>query len=293
MSVTGATDLGRAYGVAAQERAKVLLGARRVYGYMLLRYKRTWRGTLTSSFLYPVLYLLSMGLGLGHLVDQHLTSGTAAAAGQAASGLARLGGVSYVQFIAPGLLVATSMQMGTNEATYPVMRGVKWDRTYFAMISAPIPIREIQYGHLAWIATRLAAGACVFLCVIAAFGDVESPLAILAVPTAVLTGLAFAAPMMAFAAAQENDNSFTLTYRMAIMPMFLFSGTFFPLSQLPQWLQVVAVLTPLYHGVQLSRGLVLGNIGWASAAAHVAYLLALVVIGILAGRRSFRLRLWQ
>jgi lipooligosaccharide transport system permease protein len=276
-----------------------LLGARRVYGYMLLRYKRTWRGTLTSSFLYPLLYLLAMGIGLGHLVDQHLTSGAAGAAGaapaaaKAVSGLARLGGVSYVQFIAPGLLVSTSMQMGTNEATYPVMRGVKWDRTYFAMISAPIPVRDVQYGHLAWIATRLAAAAAVFLCVISAFGDVRSPLAVLAIPTAVLTGLAFAAPMMAFAAAQENDNSFTLVYRMVVMPMFLFSGTFFPLSQLPHWLRIVAMVTPLYHGVQLSRGLVLGQISWLPALGHVAYLLALVVIGVLAGRRTFRRRLWQ
>ncbi|HEV8063829.1 MAG TPA: ABC transporter permease [Acidimicrobiales bacterium] len=283
-------------GSARADQGGPLLGARRVYGYMLLRYKRTWRGTLTSSFLYPLLYLLAMGIGLGHLVDQHLTAGAAHgahAAGKALAGLGRLGGVPYAQFIAPGLLVSTAMQMGTNEATYPVMRGVKWDRTYFAMISAPIPVRDVQYGHLAWIATRLAGAAAVFLGVIAAFGDVASPLAVVAIPVAVLTGLAFAAPMMAFAAAQDNDNSFTLIYRMVVMPMFLFSGTFFPLSQLPHWLQVVAVLTPLYHGVELSRGLVLGRVDWLAAAGHVAYLLALVIVGVLAGRRTFRRRLWQ
>ena len=95
-------------------------GAWRVYGYMLLRYRRTWRGALTTSFLYPLLYLVAMGVGLGHLVDQHLAGGS--------SGLARLGGQTYVEFIAPGLLAATAMQMGYNEATYPVMHGVKWDR---------------------------------------------------------------------------------------------------------------------------------------------------------------------
>jgi lipooligosaccharide transport system permease protein len=256
-----------------------------VYGYMLLRYKRTWRGTLTTSFLYPVLYLLAMGLGLGHLVDQHLASGS--------GGLARLGGVTYVQFIAPSLLAATAMQMGFNEATYPVMHGMKWDRVYFAMISAPIPVRHIHLGHLAWIATRLATAAAIFLAIIAAFGDVRSPLAVLALPCAVLTGLAFASPMMAFSARQENDNAFSLVYRMAVIPLFLFSGTFFPLSQLPAWLQVVARVTPLYHGVALCRGLVDGNLGLAAGLVHAGYLVAMVVIGIAWARKTYPARLFQ
>ncbi|MGD0081949.1 MAG: ABC transporter permease [Acidimicrobiales bacterium] len=261
-----------------------VFGARRVYGYMLLRYKRTWRGTLTTSFLYPLLYLVAMGVGLGHLVDRHLTGG---------AGLSRLGGFTYVQFIAPGLLAATAMQMGESESTYPVMSGVKWDRTYFAMVSSPIRVRDIQVGHLAWIATRLTVAATVFLAIIAAFGDVHSWWAILAMPCAVLTGLAFAAPMTAFSASQENDHAFAIIYRMAIIPLFLFSGTFFPLSQLPGWLQVIASLTPLYHGVTLCRGLVLGRLGLAEGLVHVAYLGALVVIGLAWGRRTYTRRLWQ
>jgi lipooligosaccharide transport system permease protein len=254
----------------------------RVYGYMLLRYKRTWRGTLTTSFLYPVLYLLAMGVGLGHLVDAHLAlSGS----------LSRLGGVSYVQFIAPGLLAATSMQMAANEAMYPVMHGLKWVRSYHAMIAAPIPVRSVQLGHLAWIATRLITSATIFLCVLAVFGDIKSPLAVLALPCAVLTGLAFAAPIMAFTATQENDNAFSLLYRMGIIPLFLFSGTFFPLSQLPGFLQVIARATPLYHGVALCRGLVLGDLGAGAATAHVAYLIALLLIGVAAGGVTFQRRL--
>jgi len=254
----------------------------RVYGYMLLRYKRTWRGTLTTSFLYPVLYLLAMGVGLGHLVDAHL----------AASGSrGRLGGATYVEFIAPGLLAATSMQLASNEAMYPVMHGLKWVRSYHAMIAAPITVRHVQLGHLAWIATRLASSAAIFLCILAAFGDVGSPLAVLALPCAVLTGLAFAAPIMAFTATQENDNAFSLLYRMGIVPLFLFSGTFFPLSQLPGFLQIIARATPLYHGVALCRGLVLGRLSLASAVAHVGYLIALVTIGLIAGGITFRRRL--
>ncbi|MGO8874737.1 MAG: ABC transporter permease [Acidimicrobiales bacterium] len=261
-------------------------GAWRVYGYMLLRYKRTWRGTLTTSFLYPLLYLLAMGLGLGHLVDQHLAS-------TGSSGLARLGGETYAQFIAPGVLAATAMQMGYNESTYPVMHGIKWDRVYFAMIATPIAVRSVQLGHLGWIATRLATAAAIFLGVIAVFGDVRSLWAILALPATVVTGLAFAAPMTAFSAKQENDNAFSLVYRMAVIPLFLFSGTFFPLSQLPAWLQVLARLTPLYHGVALCRGLVLGNLGLADGLAHAGYLLALVVAGVAWGRRTYLRRLFQ
>ncbi len=261
-------------------------GAWRVYGYMLLRYKRTWRGTLTTSFLYPVLYLLAMGVGLGHLVDQHL-------AGGGSSGLSRLGGQTYVEFIAPGLLAATAMQMGYNEATYPVMHGVKWDRVFFAMIATPIPVRSIQLGHLGFIATRLAAAAGIFLAIIAVFGDVRSLWAILALPAAVLTGLAFSAPMSAFSAKQENDNAFSLVYRMGVIPLFLFSGTFFPLSELPTWLQDVARATPLYHGVALCRGLVLGNLGLANGLAHAGYLLAMIAAGVLWARRTYPARMFQ
>ena len=137
----------------------------------------------------------------------------------------------------------------------------------------------------------MATSAAIFLAVLAAFGDVESPLAILALPCAVLTGLAFAAPIMAFTATQENDNSFSLLYRMVIVPLFLFSGTFFPIAQLPGFLQVIARLTPLYHGVALCRGLVLGHITIGEALVHVAYLAALLTAGLIAGDVTFRRRL--
>jgi lipooligosaccharide transport system permease protein len=106
----------------------------------------------------------------------------------------------------------------------------------------------------------------------------------------VLTGIAFAAPVSAFAATQDKDSSFSTLYRFAIIPMFLFSGTFFPISQLPAWLQLVAYVTPLYHGVALCRDLTLGQVGWADLG-HVAYLCALVAIGYAAGRRTFARRL--
>jgi lipooligosaccharide transport system permease protein len=114
---------------------------------------------------------------------------------------------------------------------------------------------------------------------------------VLAVPAAMLTGLSFSAPIAAFAATQDGDIAFSTISRFALIPLFLFSGTFFPVSQLPGWLQPVAYATPLYHGVELCRGLVLGSLGLRSALGDVAYLAGLVLLGFLAGRRTFARRL--
>ncbi len=254
----------------------------RPYRYYLLRYSRTWRGTLTSSFLYPVLYLLAMGVGLGHLVDTHL-----AAHGETA----RLGGVGYVEFIAPGLLVATAMQWGTNESMYPVMGGLKWLKTYHALLATPVEVKDIVTAHMAWVATRVALSSAVFLLVIACFGDIVSPFAVLCLPVAVLTGLAFAAPVAAFTATQDSDSGLALMYRLGIVPLFLFSGTFFPISQLPGWVQAIARLTPLYHAVTLSRALMLGEVSGIDDLGHVFYLVVMAAIGAVLARKAFTRRL--
>src|SRR5580658_3481925 len=247
----------------------------RVSLYFGYQYKRTWRSSVVTSFLIPVLYLAAMGVALGSLIDKHSHG---------------VGGVTYVAFLAPGLLAGTCMQIGTNDATYPVMGAIKWMRTYFAQLAAPLDVYDVLLGHLAWIAARLAIVVSIYLAVMAAFGVVYSSWALLALPAGVLTGAAFAAPVSAFAATQEKDSSFSTLYRFAIIPMFLFSGTFFPISQLPAWLQVVAYVTPLYHGVALCRDLTLGSVSWADLG-HATYLCACVGIGYIAGRRTFSRRL--
>ena len=250
------------------------------YQYNLLAYKRTWRGSLTTTFLYPVLYLAAMGVGLGHLIA-HGSSDRA------------VGGVPYLWFLAPGLLVGTAMQIAANEATYPVMAGVKWLKTYWAMLATPLEVTDVLYGHLLWIVTRVALASGVFLAVMALFHTVPSAWATAAFPAAVLTGAAFAAPMMAFSATRETDKSFVVLYRFAIVPLFLFSGTFFPVTQLPGWLQVVARCTPLYQGVSLCRGLVLGRVpGW-DACGHAGYLLVMLAGGVAVARITYRRRLVQ
>jgi lipooligosaccharide transport system permease protein len=171
------------------------------------------------------------------------------------------------------------------------MAAIKWIRTYFAMLATPLSVDDVVFGHLAWIAVRLTMVGTIYLGVMAAFGVVHSLLAIIALPVTVLVGLAFAAPISAFSAAQESDRPFVVIYRLGLIPLFLFSGTFFPVSQLPGWLQVVAYCTPLYHGVHLARALVLGQAQVWPLLGDVAYLLALVVIGVLAARVSYRRRL--
>jgi len=244
--------------------------------YFAYAYKRTWRGSLATSFLYPVLYLTAMGVGIGSLVNHHTGA---------------VDGVTYLEFVAPGLLAATAMQIGSNESMYPVMGAIKWTRTYFAMLASPLTVDSVLVGHLLWIGVRLLSVCVIYLAVMAAFGVVVSPLAALALPAAILTGIAFAAPIAAFAATQQNDAGFSTLYRFVLVPLFLFSGTFFPISQLPGWMQVVAVATPLEHGVSLCRGLVLGQVHGAGLFGDVAYLVTLTVVGLLLARVSYRRRL--
>ena len=248
----------------------------RSLAYWAYQYKRTWRGSVTTSFLYPVLYLAALGVGLGSLVDHHAHA---------------VSGVSYLDFLAPGLLASTAMQVGANEAMYPVMDAIKWGRTYFAMLATPLTVKDVVRGHLVWIAFRLLTVCAIYLAIMEAFGTLRSGLAVFAIPAGVLTGLAFVAPLAAFAAAQESDRGFSALYRFGLIPLFLFSGTFFPVSQLPRWLQLVADATPLYHGVALCRGVVLGDLGLAAAAVHTAYLVILAVVGYVLAVRSYRKRL--
>ena len=242
--------------------------------YWMYQYKRTWRGSITTSFLYPVLYLAGIGIAFGSLVKGPVG-----------------GEPHYLDFLAPGLMASTAMQIGGNDAMYPVMAAIKWLRTYFAMLATPLGVIDVLVGHLAWIALRLTMVITIYLGIIAAFGTVHSPLALLALPVGVLTGLAFAAPIAAFAATQVNDTGFSTIYRFVMIPLFLFSGTFFPIGKLPGWLQPVAQATPLYHGVALCRGLVLGHLAVGSAVAHLSYLVALTGIGFAMAVRTYRRRL--
>jgi lipooligosaccharide transport system permease protein len=250
----------------------------RAFQAWLVNYRRTWRGTIYSSVLTPVLYLGAMGLGLGTLVDQHGTAG--------------LGRVSYLVFLAPGLMAAAAMQHAVAESLYPVYSAVKWQQTYQAAAATPLKPGDIFHGHLLFTTMRLTMNSAVFVVVMAAFGAVRSPWVVAAIAVSVLTGLAFATPMEAFAITRKTPNGFSMIFRFGIVPMFLFSGTFFPVSQLPAWIRPVAYITPLWHGVALSRSLALGAVSVPGAIGHIAYLAAVATAGLLLTRRCYVRRLY-
>jgi lipooligosaccharide transport system permease protein len=250
--------------------------ARAVTAWQMRSYRRTWRATITTAFLNPIFFLLSIGVLLGGLVDE---------------GNASLGGLSYLEFVAPGLLAATAMQVGTNESTYPVMAGIKWLRTYHAVVATPVRVAELVAGGLTWAAMRIAVAAVVFTAVAAVGGAFESTLAVVAPAAALLCGMAFAAPIAAFAANLDDDSAIPALMRFGIIPMFLFSGTFFPVSQLPDWLEPLAWATPLWHGVTLCRDLASGSVELLATAVHVTYMLAFIVVGVIAAVRVYERRL--
>jgi lipooligosaccharide transport system permease protein len=252
--------------------------AYRAFLFWLVNYRRTWRGTIYSSILNPLLYLGAMGLGLGTLVDKH--------------GTGSLGGVSYLAFLAPGLLAAQAMQTAIGESTYPVLASVKWLKTYQAAAASPLRPADLFQGHLLFTTMRLAMNSAIFMVAIAAFGAARSLWLVAALPVSVLTGLAFAAPVDAFAVTREKDQGFAVLFRFVMIPMFLFSGTFFPVTQLPVWIRPVAYATPLWHGVALCRELSLGTATVAGALGHIAYLAAVTAAGLYAGALTYRRRLY-
>ena len=255
-----------------------MIGAVRMVQRNALVYRHVWRGSVFSSFLQPTLFLLAMGLGLGAMVD---------------AGSARLPhGATYAEFLAPGLLAAAAMQVAGFESTYPVLGKMVWFRNYEAITATPMRVSDLVLGELAWMALRLTAIATAFVLVMAGFGIPRSPLVILAIPAAVLTGLAFSAPIMAYAATLKSSNTFNVLFRFVITPLFLFSGVFFPVSRLPEPLAGAAWLTPLFHGVELVRGLALDAVPQAWPF-HIAFLAAFVAAGIASAQRTFRRRLYS
>jgi lipooligosaccharide transport system permease protein len=254
-----------------------MTGALRIVQRNALVYSRLWHGSVFMSFVQPTLFLLSIGLGLGALVDR--------------GAVPLPGGVEYLDFLAPGLLAAAAMQTASYESSFPILNKIVLQRNYEAICATPIGIPDLVFGELAWSAVRQALVAVAFLGVLSVFDIPRSPLALLAVPAAVLTGLAFSAAIMAYAATPGNSNKFNPMFRFGITPLFLFSGVFFPIERLPEWSQRIAWITPLFHGVELTRGLTLNSLESPAWGVHLAYLLALTAAGALAAVLTFRRRL--
>lgn len=261
--------------VAAPSRLTMVL---RQSDYFRTLFRRTWRGSVVSFTLLPVFFLLSMGLGLGSYVDS--------------AGAEGLGGSSYLAFIAPGMLATNAMTMAVGESTYPVWVSFKWEPVFIARIATPMRIVDLLNGLASYLAVRLVLVCTLMVAVLVAFGTVASPLgAVGAVFCGTLLGLAHGLPVLALAASVDGDTAFSLLFRLGVIPMTLFSGAFFPVSQMPGGVQWLAWLTPVWHGVELVRGCTTADLSVLPAAGHVAYLALWMVAGWLLARRAFQRRL--
>jgi Nod factor-specific ABC transporter NodJ protein len=247
------------------------------FRYWMSLYRRSWRGTIVISVANPLLFLLGIGAGLGRLVDTHAPT--------------QLGGVSYIAFFAPGLLAASAMQTGFVEGAGRVVFAAGANGAYPAATTTPLEPGDILGGHLLYMAFRVLSSSIAFVVVIAAFGVSRSWWILAVTPAALLTGMAFAAPLAAWCVGLRSYTQVNPVFRFVIMPMYMFSGTFFAVAQLPHWVRPVAYVLPLWHGVELCRTLSLGTATLLGSAVHVAFLLALFVGGVLVARVRYRQKL--
>lgn len=245
--------------------AESFLAAMKAYGWTIVI------GGIGS----PLLYLLGLGLGLAAVIPVSVADGAS-------------GPVSYVTFVAPALLVTATIGVASEEFTYPVMAGFKWRKTFFGIAATPVSPPQIVRGLILATSARMLFVSLVYYLLMLAFGAVPQPaLGTLSVLAGVLAGLAFGLPLLAYASSiREDKGQFALVQRFLFTPLFLFSGTFYPLETLPVWLQPVGWLSPVWHGAQLGRWATYGapTPGWLLAV-HVLFLVALAVVaGYVAGR---------
>jgi lipooligosaccharide transport system permease protein len=229
----------------------------------LLVYKHGWL-VLFSGFFEPLFYLLSIGFGLGRLVGD-----VAGPGGQP---------IPYALFVAPALLAASAMNGAITESTFNFFFKLNYDKTFASILTTPMSPVDISLGELAWALMRGALYTIGFLTVMVVFGLVRSPLILLTLPGALLIGFAFASLGMAATSFMRTWQDFDLI-QLVVLPMFLFSGTFFPLDSFPEFARVLIQLTPLYHGVDLLRTLAVGVVG-PETLVHVAYLTVIGLLGL-------------
>jgi lipooligosaccharide transport system permease protein len=248
------------------DRTGAFDGAGRLVDYWATVYLRTWKGSVVSSFLVPLLYILAMGVLLGGFIKGDPSK--------------LEGATSYLAFVAPGMVAAQAMTTVFGEVTYPVMGMIKWQRIYYSMIATPLTVGDIVFAQLGFVMFRVATVCAVFLAVMSPFGVFASWWGVLvAFFVQLLIGLAFATPIFALTAAMKDESAFSLVFRLGMIPLFLFSGAFFPITNLSVAMEWFARLTPLWHGVDLTRMLVLGTVEVSMAVVHVVYLGVLAAAG--------------
>lgn len=250
----------------------------RLLDYWATVYRRTWRGSVISSFVTPLLYVVAMGVLLGGFIT---------------SDPSRLDGAhSYLAFVCPGLVASQTMTTVFGEVTWPVASSIKWNRTYLAMIATPLRVRDVVLGHLGFVIFRITLIGTVFTLVLLPFGVFNTWWGVLgAIVVQPLLGLAFAGPIYAIAAAANSDATFTLLFRVVMLPLFFFSGAFFPIGNLGPVLEFLARVTPLWQGVDLTRMFAVGHLDASLVLIHAVYLVVLAAGGTWLAVRSLERRL--
>ncbi|CAB4917661.1 unannotated protein [freshwater metagenome] len=228
----------------------------------------------------PALYLISVGIGLGGLIDKNV-------------GSAGIDGVKYLTFLAPALLAQAAIQSAMDETVYPTIEGFKWYKVFYSMNSTPLSGGQISLGVFLTALFRTVYTVILYFLVMWFFGALDSPRAWLAIPTAIFAGVSFGALMQAVAAKLENENIFFVVLgRFIMMPLFLFSGTFFPLTSMPFFLQWIGWISPLWHATELGRYLTYGHeISSSMVLIHFAVLITMLVAGLYLSARIFTKRL--
>ena len=244
-----------------------------VLEYHLASYRRIWRSSVLSSFVLPLLTMVGFGVGVGAYVRGGVQ------------------GVPYLDWMVPGLIASTAMQIGIGDSTWAVLGGFEWRRIYYGQAAAPLRIADIVDGHLAFVLFRVLTSAGAFLLIATAFGTMHSWWAPAALPIAALVGLSVSAPTFAYSATIRSDSYLAILGRLGVIPMSLFSGVFFPVEQLPEALRWIAYALPLWHGVDLSRAATLGVAPAWSVTGHLVYLAAWAAAGWWLAFRAFTRRL--
>lgn len=229
----------------------------------LMVYRRTWM-VILSGFFEPVFYLLGIGLGIGSLVGS--VSGPDGRA------------IPYAVFVAPALMASSAMNGAIYDSTMNVFYKLRYAKTYDAVLTTPVGVGDVAVGEVTWALIRGSLYAVGFMSVMLAMGLIASPWGLLSLPAAMLVGFAFAGVGMALTTWVRKWQDFDLL-QLALLPMFLFSATFYPLSTYPEPLRLAVELTPLYHGVDLLRGLTTGAVG-PGLLVDAAYLVAMGLLGV-------------
>jgi lipooligosaccharide transport system permease protein len=256
--------------------------------YFAEHWLRTMRGygwtVLMTAVGTPLVYLFAMGVGLATLIDAN--TGASLGGGSGA-------GLPYLVFVAPALLATAGIMVASEENTYSVMSGFKWRRTYYGPNASPLSSAQLVNGHSLGVLFRLLLTTGLYYLFLLLFGAVPEPAGWLMIFTAALGGMAFGLPLMAYASSiVEDKGQFAMVQRFVVMPLFLFSGTFFPLASMPWAVQWIGWISPLWHSTELGRVLSYGYAepAWLTAV-HVLYLAVLAAAGWVLARRNYSRRL--